>query len=188
MGAFLIIIVLLMPQNLLGASPTAVRIQLLDTQDVPVVGVTLTVRDQTHTATAQTDPQGVATIADLSGAFLRVLDAVLPDGTRLRLDATTLDEGLRFGLLPGQERQVVLRRDGNLLFLDPATIFAGNAPDPTSQASATLPTPAAIIANPVLAPAALPLGLIVLIIVALPVLGWFVWWLLKIRAYQRSRR
>jgi hypothetical protein len=178
------------------AGTTSVHIRVLGANDQPVAGLRLMLRDDARALTVQTDATGTVSARGLAGAFLRVTDAALADGSRLLLDPTTVHDGLRFGLIPGQERKVVLRLDNGLLFLDPEMIFAGTAPEatptsaPVAGANLTVrsaPQPG----DPPAVSGASGVSLVLLVmlgILTLPALGAAIWWLGRVRAYRRARR
>ncbi len=121
---------------------TGLQLIVLTGDDRPVAGLALTVVDDTSaTHTLVSDTKGTATAQTLPGTFFRITNAQQPDGTTVSIEATTLDEGLRLGLIPNQTRTVLLRLESNLLFVDPDTIFSG------TDAEHTIATAEALVMN-----------------------------------------
>jgi len=120
---------------------TGLRIVVVDGRDHPVAGLTITLLTEDGSSQRlTTDEAGIAVAAQLSGTAFRLSDAQLNGGVALSIEGTTIDQGLRLGLVPGQQRTVLLRTDAGLLFVDPETLFAGPAVPPTVatlQAAAT---------------------------------------------------
>ena len=129
---------------------TGVQLVVLTGDDRPVAGLALTVVDDTSaTHTLITDAKGSATVQTLPASFFRITNAQQPDGTAVSIEATTLDEGLRLGLIPNQTRTVLLRLDSNLLFVDPDTIFSGTDTEDTiaTAEALTVSAPTSVVAN-----------------------------------------
>ncbi|HEU4328913.1 MAG TPA: hypothetical protein VFS21_37595 [Roseiflexaceae bacterium] len=138
------------------AASGGLRLLLRDEQDRGIAGATLTVRTADGaTLPLMTDGQGVAVSGPLSGQAVWLVGAQLADGSVLAADSVPPEVGFRLGLIPGQWRDVLLRRDGSYLVLDPDMILVGAAaqPPPTPALLGTPIVPSGPLAG---SPGALP--------------------------------
>ena len=148
-------LLLLLPLLCLLAAPTfaqgstSLRLVVLDAGGAPVAGLRLALRfagDEVRQV--ETDERGTAFARQLAGELFFVQGARLGN-TAMQIDGTMADGSLRLGLVPGQERTVLLRLDGTILTVDGETLFAGVGVPPSvatldAQAPA-LPPPSATV-------------------------------------------
>ena len=110
---------------------TALRLVVLDSANNLVTGlhITLTMEDGSQRS-LQTDVHGSAFVRNIPGTVFWVSKAS-KSGAALRIEGTMVDGSLRLGLVPGQELTILLRLDGDLLAVDPETLFAGTEVPPS---------------------------------------------------------
>ena len=187
---------------------TLVTITVLDDRGQGVGAVTITATDTASALlTATSDAAGVLVLGPFpASAAAMVIQSASAGGVALTIEPTTETE-LRLGLIPGQNRPVVLRLAGAVLAVEPATLFAGvneeGLPNPveitvpgtaipgTAIPDSALPMPVPEIAIPAVPTAPVSTrsrwGVIILIIAVAPLLLLGMTWWIRQRRARGSR-
>lgn len=141
---FLLPLLCLLAAPTFAQGSTSLRLVVLDAGGAPVAGLRLTLLfagDEVRQV--ETDERGMAFARQLVGELFFV-QAARKGNTAMQIDGTMADGSLRLGLVPGQERTVLLRLDENILTVDGETLFAGVGVPPsvaTLDAQAPAPPP-----------------------------------------------
>ncbi len=203
---FSILLLLLWPSPrvaLAQAGETLVTITIVDDRDQGVGAVTLTATDTASALlTATSDAAGVLVLGPFpASSTAMVIQSASAGGVVLTIEPTT-ETALRLGLIPGQNRPVVLRVAGAVLSVEPATFFAGvneeGVPNPveitvpgTAIPDSALPLPVPDIAIPAVPTVSVSgrsrWGVIILIIAFTPLLLLGITWWMRQRRARGSR-
>ncbi|PLS80235.1 MAG: hypothetical protein CYG59_09085 [Chloroflexi bacterium] len=128
-----------------AAAETGLRVWIRDLDARGVAGVQLTIIDAGKQArNIQTDVQGIALVAPLPGATVRIVRATGPGGQALLMDENDPDGGLRIPLQVGALQQLDLLISDGMLFVEPVAEAedapsAAVAPSVTSRSTTDWP-------------------------------------------------